>query len=71
MVFRAGIEAACTFLLQIVNHDGAGTAGSTRSHLDAQGLSELQKVIAAWPRLSRELRGGTLAMTRSAMGVQT
>jgi hypothetical protein len=41
-------------------------ANNPDAQLRAQKLGELQEILAAWPKLSSELRTAVLAVTRSA-----
>jgi hypothetical protein len=66
MAARAGIEPMVRFLeacIQTVNSESTKTSDA---QLRAQELSNLAKIIAAWPKLSGEFRTAVQAMTESA-----
>ena len=66
MAARAGIEPILRFLEACAGTISSETAKTADTHLRAQELSSLTKIIAAWPKLSGEFRAAVQAMTESA-----
>jgi hypothetical protein len=66
MAAQAGIEPVLGLLQACVAAAASEIAGNPDAQLRAQKLGELQEILAAWPKLSSELRTAVLAVTRSA-----
>jgi len=68
MAARAGIEPASALVETVGGEATSRIAEKGRALLDAQGLVELGSLVAAWPKLPREIRFSILALVRAAEG---
>jgi len=67
MVDATGLEPVQRLLQADVTFTTSVGAETADTHLRTQNLADLCEVIAAWPKLSAELRAAVLAVTRTAM----
>jgi hypothetical protein len=65
MAARAGIEPVVGFLQACVTAAVSEIAKSPDAHIGTQKLWELCEAVAAWSKLSPELRAAVLAVVRS------
>jgi len=67
MVDATGLEPVQRLLQACVTAAASVNAETADTQQRTQNLADLCEVIAAWPKLSAELRAAVLAVTRTAM----